>query len=245
MSNWTRFIAGFDVHGDKQNKAACEVFFQFMRDWKPDIKVMGGDLFDFRPLRRKASEEEKRESMREDFEAGMAFLNRMRPTHFCLGNHDARLWDLAEADKGVQSDYAYQGINDIVSTCDGMKCKLYPYHKKEGIIRIGPHFKLLHGMASGVYAARQTALVYGSCLFGHIHVVDEHSIPGLDRRVARCCGCLCELDMEYAARTPSTLRQANGFAYGVVNKKTGLYHVWTAESIDGQWLIPSDIVEYK
>ena len=80
MSNWTRFIAGFDVHGDKQNKAACEVFFRFMKDWKPEIRVMGGDLFDFRPLRRKASEEEKRESMREDFEAGMGFLKRMRPT---------------------------------------------------------------------------------------------------------------------------------------------------------------------
>ena len=58
MSNWTRFIAGFDVHGDKQNKAACEVFFRFMKDWKPEIRVMGGDLFDFLPLRRKASEEE-------------------------------------------------------------------------------------------------------------------------------------------------------------------------------------------
>lgn len=56
MSNWTRFIAGFDFHGDKQNKAACEVFFRFMKDWKPEIRVMGGDLFDFRPLRRKASE---------------------------------------------------------------------------------------------------------------------------------------------------------------------------------------------
>ena len=566
MSNWTRFIAGFDVHGDKQSKAACEVFFKFAKDWKADIRVMGGDLFDFRPLRRKASEDERRESMREDFEAGIGFLKRMRPTHYALGNHsfvadtdiltiagwkkvdclskgdliaqfdeagnisyanptalhinaeyeylvaieghgtkqivtdrhdvivdgkklkafellgqridsrlirtsgidttikasvhhdwirlltwvlmdgtivdnakynpgstkiriqfklsltekieklkklltrmevpftfaeskksgvnklqpymiriygdwarkinaaipkkkmprwfsgfnkeslevflDAlvdtdgyakehqihwstvdfdsadliqeacilngiecmirnrlprpdqfanakvqaavtiqlkpranfsklkierlkkagacycvtmplgsvitrlhgkvaftgncqRLWDLAAADKGVESDYAYQGVNDIVTTCEKLKCKLYPYHKRDGIIRVGSHLKILHGFHSGVYAARQTALVYGSVLFGHIHVVDEHSIPGLDRRVARCCGCLCELDMDYASRTPSTLRQAHGFAYGVVHKKTGLYHVWTAESIDGQWLIPSDVVEYK
>lgn len=77
MSNWTRFIAGFDVHGDKQNKAACEVFFKFAKDWKADIRVMGGDLFDFRPIRRKASEDEKRESMREDFEAGIGFLKRI------------------------------------------------------------------------------------------------------------------------------------------------------------------------
>lgn len=39
MSNWTRFIAGFDVHGDKQNKAACEVFFRFIKDCGPAGKL--------------------------------------------------------------------------------------------------------------------------------------------------------------------------------------------------------------
>lgn len=245
MSNWTRFMAGFDVHGDQQSKPACEVFFKFMKDWKPEIRVMGGDLFDFRPLRRKASEDEKRESMREDFEAGMEWFNRFKPNHYLRGNHCERLWELAQADRGVESDYAYQGVREIETVAERLKCKVYPYHKAKGVARIGTHLKAIHGFASGVYAARQTALVYGSVLFGHVHCVDEHSIPGLERRVARCCGCLCELDMDYAARTPSTMRQANGFAYGVINKKTGLYHVWTAESIDGHWLIPSDVVEYK
>lgn len=245
MSNWFKFQAGFDVHGDQQSKRACGVFFDFADVWRPDYRVMGGDLFDFRPLRKKASEDEKRESMRGDFEAGMEFLKRMRPTHYALGNHCARLWELAQADKGVESDYAYQGVREIETLTERMKCKVYPYHKIKGVVRLGSHLKLIHGFASGVYAARQSALVYGSVLFGHVHCVDEHSIPGLDRRVARCCGCLCSLDMDYAARTPSTLRQANGFAYGVIHKKTGIYHVWTAESINGQWLIPSDVVEYK
>ena len=52
-------MAGFDVHGDQQDKKACEVFFKFAKDWKPEIRVMGGDLFDFRPLRKKASEDER------------------------------------------------------------------------------------------------------------------------------------------------------------------------------------------
>ena len=565
MSNWTRFMAGFDVHGDQQDKKACEVFFKFAKDWKPEIRVMGGDLFDFRPLRKKASEDERRESMRKDFEAGVQWLKDFQPNHYLRGNHSfvadtdiltskgwkkvnalsredliaqfdsvgaitydhptalhinteyeflvaieghgtkqivtdrhdvivdgkkvkalellgqridsrlirasgagaylevsdpdwlrlltwtlmdgtivdnakyspgstkiriqfklsltekieklkslltrmgvpftvaeskktgvnklqphviriygdwarkinaaipkkkmprwfstmgpeslnvflkalcdtdgyakdhqihwatvdfdsadivqeacilngleciirkrqprpdqfanakvqafvtiqlkprsnfsklkierlekagpcycvtmpwgsvitrldgkvaftgncERLWELAAADKGVESDYAYQGVHEIETLVERLKCKLYPYHKIKGVARLGSHLKIVHGMHSGVYAARQTALVYGSVLFGHVHCVDEHSIPGLDRRVARCCGCLCSLDMDYAARTPSTLRQANGFAYGVIHKKTGIYHVWTAESINGQWLIPSDVVEYK
>lgn len=227
------------------NPEANKVFFEFASHWKPDIRVMGGDLFDFRPLRRKANEDEKRESMRKDFECGMDWLKRFRPNHFLLGNHDARLWELAEADRGVESDYAYQGVREIETVTDRIKCKVYPYHKTKGVIRLGPHLKMIHGFASGVYAARQTALVYGSVLFGHVHCVDEHSIPGLERRVARCCGCLCNLDMDYAARTPSTLRQAHGFAYGVMSKKTGNYHVWIAEKIGKEWVIPSDIVTYK
>lgn len=156
-----------------------------------------------------------------------------------------RLWELAEADRGVESDYAYQGVREIETFTERIKCKVYPYHKTKGVVRLGSTLKVMHGFASGVYAARQTALVYHSVLFGHIHVVDECSIPGLERRVARCCGCLCNLDMDYAARTPSTLRQAHGFAYGVISKRTGNYHVWIAERIGKEWVIPSDIVTYK
>lgn len=239
--SWTKFIAGFDVHGDKQHANSVRVFHEFTQIWKPKIRVMGGDLWDFRPLRKKASEEERRESMKADFDAGCGFLEDFRPTHLIRGNHCQRLWDLAEEDRGIQSDFAMQGVDDITDRLDKMKCQMLPYDKRAGILRIG-HIKILHGFHSGVYAARQTALIYGSCLFGHIHTIDEHAIPGLERRVARCCGCLCELDLEYNSRQPSTLRQAHGFAYGIVNEKTGNYHTWQAEEVDGKWVIPTDMV---
>ena len=244
MSDWLRFQAGFDVHGDQQDAKACKVFFAFARDWKPDVRVMGGDLFDFRPLRRKAGEEERRESMRADFEAGIEWLKEFKPNHYLRGNHCERLWELAAADKGVESDYAFQGIHEIETLTARLKCKVYPYHKKKGVARLGSHLKVIHGFAGGVYAARQSALVYGSVLFGHVHCIDEHSIPGLERRVARCCGALCNLDMDYAARLPSSLRQAHGFAYGVIHKTSGLYHAWIAEGLNGKWVIPSDVTEY-
>ena len=83
----------------------------------------------------------------------------------------------------------------------------------------------------------------GSTLFGHCHTIDEHSIPGLERRVARASGALCQLDMDYNSRMPVTLRHANGWAFGVINKTTGKYHSWQAERVDGKWIIPSDIIE--
>lgn len=241
MSQWKRFVAAFDLHGDQHDKSAVAAFAKFLTVWKPDIRIFGGDLWDFRPLRRKATEDEKRESMVADYNAGLQWLKEYRPNYFVRGNHDERLWELAASDAGIRSDYALDGVAEIIAETKRMKCTMLPYHKRDGILRIG-HLKILHGFACGIYAARQTALVYGSCLFGHVHDVTEHSIPGLDRRVARSCGALCNLDMEYSARQPNTLRQAHGWAYGVINMRTGAYHVWQSEEIDGKWIIPTDIV---
>lgn len=239
---WEKFVVGFDLHGDMQDKRSVEAFLKFCDSWKPKLKIFGGDLFDFRPLRKKASDDEKRESMRNDYESGMRFLRDFKPNFYLRGNHCERLWELAERDDGVRSDYAISGITEIHSTLDKLKCKMLPYHKSKGVLRIG-HLKVLHGFFCGVYAARQHALVYGSCLFGHVHDITEHSIPRLERTVARCCGCLCSTDLDYSARQPNTLRQANGWAYGVINSKTGAYIVWQAERINGHFITAHGIQE--
>lgn len=239
---WQRFIVGFDVHGDKQDKAANEAFFKFTNQWKPHIRIMGGDLWDFRPLRKGASDDERRESMKKDYHAGLDWFQRFKPNFFVRGNHDERLWELSAAGDGVRSDHGKDGVDEIEAEAKKMGCRILPYDKRKGVLRIG-HLKVIHGFFCGVYAARQTALVYGSTLFGHVHDITEHSIPRLERSVARCGGCLCDLDMPYAARTPNTLRQAHGWPYGVINSRTGNYHVFQAEKIDGKFMLPSDVVE--
>jgi hypothetical protein len=244
MSAWNKFIVASDLHGDKQDPSAVRVLAGFIAAFQPDIRVFAGDLWDFRSIRKGAGEEERRESMSEDFDAGMAWLEQFRPQHFLLGNHDQRLYDLAENDNGVVSDYAAKGVLDIEAACRKQKTKILPYHKRNGILKLG-NLKILHGFHCGIYASRQTALVYGSALFGHTHVIDQHAVGGLDRRVARNIGCLCALDMGYNSRNPNTLRQAHGFAYGVLNERTGDFHVWQAEGIEGKWVLPSDIVEFK
>ena len=244
MTHFKKFIVGSDVHGDMQDEKANKVFFDFINDFKPDIKICGGDLWDFRALRKGASDEERSESISRDYIAGMNWLKRFQPNYFLRGNHDERLWELAEKDCGVMSDYALSGVAEVTALIHKMKCKMLPYHKRDGVLKLGS-LKILHGFHCGVFAARQTALVYGSALFGHTHVIDEHSIGGLERRVARNIGCLCSLDMDYNSRNPNTLRQSHGFAYGLVNMRTGKFHVFQAEEIGGQWIIPSDITIYK
>ena len=238
-----RFTAAFDLHGDMQDAATVKAFFEFDKSWKPSIRIFGGDLIDLRALRKGASQEERAESMRSDVDAGRSFLKQWKPKYYLRGNHCERLWETAQTAKdGVVADYARLGCESFETLCATHRIKMLPYHKRDGILKLG-HLKILHGFHGGVYASRQTALIYGSSLFGHIHCIDEHAIPGLERRVARACGCLCRLDMDYNARSPNTLRQAHGWAYGVINSKTGAFNVWQAEEIDGKWIMPTGLKE--
>jgi predicted phosphodiesterase len=236
-----RFIFASDLHGDMQDKAAAEALLGFSAMWKPHVKIFGGDLWDFRALRKGASDDERRESMRADYLAGMKFFKTWKPDYFLRGNHDERLWELMERDSGVASDYAGELVGSCEREVKESKCKMLPYHKRDGVLKIG-HAKFLHGFFCGLYAAAQHARIYNTCFFGHTHVIDCSPIGGLERRAARGVGALCSLDMEYAARNPNTLRQAHGFAYGVI-LGDGSFHSWQAEEINGRWILPSDIVE--
>jgi hypothetical protein len=232
----------FDNHGIRADKLAVEKMFEFKeKHWKPHITIHGGDNFDFAPLRKKASEEERRESMIDDFNAGVNFLKRYEPKYFLLGNHDMRLWDLAKEDRGVISDYAYQASREIEAELSKMKCKFFPYNKREGVLRLG-HLKIIHGYLAGVTAARRTAQIYGSTLMGHGHAIQQASIEGLSQRTGMMCGCLCQLNMDYVRASVGSLIWEHGFAFGLINEKTGNYHVFQARKIDGHWIIPTDFV---
>lgn len=239
-NNYKKFVAGFDIHGDKQDVAANNAFFKFCELWRPDIRVCGGDLYDFRPLRSKASEEDRRESLQADFDAGTDWLKRFRPNYFLLGNHDTRLWDVAETANGVVADYANQGIKEILSVTNKMKCEVLPYDRKSGVLTLG-HLKIIHGFATGVNAARRTAQCYGSILMGHGHGIQHVSIEGLENRIGRMCGCLCQLDMDYIRANMGSLIWRHGWAYGVIHVETGDYQVWQAESINGNWILPTGL----
>lgn len=240
IRNWDRFIFASDNHGDMADASAITACTSFINDWRPTIRVHGGDCFDFRPLRRKASEEEKQELMRADFDSGMEFMNMLKPNYFLRGNHDERLWDLAKANKGILSEYAGSLIGEITKTLKKHHTVMLPYDKRDGVLEIGK-LRCIHGYAHGVNAARRSALAYGSVLMGHAHSIQSSSIEGLDNRVGRIVGCLCRLDMEYSRATMASLVHRHGFAYGVISRSTGAYFVFQAEEINKVWMIPSDI----
>jgi Calcineurin-like phosphoesterase len=236
MSNFLKFIFASDVHGDHQDIAVNKALFAFKKTWKPDISIAGGDIYDFRPIRKKAGIEEQMESMKNDLDAGTCWLKMFQPTVFLRGNHDERLWDEAKKNNGLASDFARQEASKIEALMASFKAPILPYNVRDGIYRIG-NLKAIHGFYCGATAARKTALAYGSVLMGHGHCIDHAPIEGLERRMGRMCGALCKLDPDYSRASVGSLRQAHGWAYGVINKKTGDYQVWQAEKIGDKFLL--------
>lgn len=230
-----RWVAAGDNHGDELDLKAVDAFHGFVKEYKPDIRVHLGDAFNFASLRKNCSDAESRMRLGDDLAAGCEFMDKYKPTHWLRGNHDERIYDAYKGDEGPKADLAYSFTKEIESAIG--KAEMFPYNKRDGVLRLG-HLKLIHGYHSGITAARQAALVYGAVIMGHVHTIDHYSVPGLERRVGRAVGCLCKLDLDYNRAQANTLRQAHGWAYGLLFPG-GDYTVWQAEQVGGQWHIPT------
>jgi hypothetical protein len=233
---WTRFAIAFDVHGDQQNAAAVKAFHRFCDDFKPQRKILGGDLWDFAALRRGASEEEKRTPLQPDYDKGVEFFERFQPDAAMLGNHCARLWRLAAQHSGPLSDYARQLVRDFDRLSRSVRCRALPYRKGD-VLRLGP-LNVVHGFFAGLDACRKHAAVYGPVVYGHVHTAEHCIVPHYPtRKEAWSAPCLARLDMEYAEATPATLRWVNGWIYGAFKGRK--YHVETARIEDGSVMVPT------
>lgn len=231
-----KFIAVSDNHGHHYEPRACAAMFDFLKSWKPDLRIHLGDCFDMTALRRGASDDDKRTPLSDDVAAGCDFLRKFSPTHFLRGNHDERLWDLLDVDDAKLSEYALKLVDEIRDAIGD--AKMLPYHKRNGVLKIGK-LSFIHGYHSGLNAARMAAQVFGSVLMGHVHTIDQFSVPGLEPRIGRAIGCMCQVDATYNRAQANTLRQTNGFSYGFIFP-SGHYQVFQAEGIAGTWYMPSE-----
>lgn len=239
------FVFASDLHGDHQDHKSVEALLKFCESFNPDIRVFGGDLFDFRNIRRGAGPLERQDSMTADVEAGMRFLSDFKPNVFLLGNHDKRLWDTARfSEHGMVSDAATQGVKDIEKKCRDLKCKIYPYVSNQGVYDIGK-VRFVHGYHTGIYAAKKHAEVYspsgGIVLHGHTHAIQYHSIARLNGGNGMSVGCLASLDMDYNVMNTGRMLHAHGFAYGYSDGKD--WQVWQAkEGANGKWVMATNLI---
>ena len=236
MARLVRWCACFDTHGDQLDPDAGRSFQEFTRWFKPTIRIHGGDCWDFRWLRRSASDEEKAASVSADFEAGLDFLKWYKPTAFLWGNHDDRLRRLLDSSVGAQRELAGQWLDRISVALAGVDQK--PYCRRRGVLRVGDH-SFIHGYGHGENAAKVAAQVYGNVVMGHVHRIDMVRVAGLEDRYGYVAGCLCNLDMDYVRPNIGTLKHAHGWVYGVI--VNGRVVVWQARRLGNVWVLPSEV----
>lgn len=242
-----RFIVASDNHGDMADETVCRALFAFIKDFKPEIRVHAGDNWDFRNLRKGASDDEKAASLVDDWEAGSDFLKRFfdggRSNHFLRGNHDERLWHFSESATGLLRDYSRDGIRRIEQLVGACKAKMLPYDSAKGVLDLGA-LRVIHGYHAGIGAARAHANVYRNCLFGHVHTIESAPVASLEPAEARSIGCLCKRDMDYINTKTGKLRWAQGWAYGILIDGGASYQLWQARSIGGRVYAATGVQSY-
>lgn len=234
------FIFATDYHGIEADKRATEAFFKSLDLLDPQRKarrIMGGDLWNFAALRRGADEDEKRHRLKEDFYAGITFLERYRPDDLLLGNHDQRLWDAVKRERvrksGWLAEYAEELIAKFEQTALALGIRVKPYDKAKGILRVDK-LAFAHGYGHGETLTSNMADAYGDVVFGHGHkIVRDTSMKGAVATGYQI-GCLARKDMDYVRAELSALRQQHGFAFG--DTKRAL--VVQVEIRDGVALLP-------
>ena len=238
-----RFIVVSDNHGDMADAASVGALWSFMKEWKPEIRAHAGDAYDFRNLRRGASDEEKAASLADDWEAGNDFLRRFfdggASNHFLRGNHDERIYDFAGNATGVIRDYANDGIKQLEATVKKCRAKMLPYDSDLGVLNLGK-LSVLHGFHAGVGACRLHAAIYGNAIFGHVHTIETASVASREPAEARSIGCLCKRDMDYVNKKTGKLRWAQGWAYGLLFPD-GTYQLFQTRNIGGQFYAATEI----
>lgn len=241
-----KFMVVSDIHGSEQDPTAVHSALRFSKSFKPDIRVIAGDLWDFAAIRHGASEEERSQSMWLDFEAGKHFADQFfsedAANHLMIGNHDYRVWDMLDSPDGVKRDLADVMIGDIKLLARSHNATLWPYDARDGVLRIG-HLKVVHGFHVGINACSTHARIYGNVVFGHIHSIESFQTPGLEQREARSIGCLCKLDQKYVNNKTAKLRWSHGWAYGWLFND-GSYQIHQARSVEGRFYVSTKIEVY-
>lgn len=244
MSRYKKFLVATDNHGSLVCNDAMRVLLSFAESWQPHYRIHLGDLWDFSPLRRGASQEEKADGISDDFMAGIEFLDAFKPNYLTLGNHDDRIYQHAtHRGDGILRERCEELVQQAEQQFKRRKITFCEY-KVSCYLRMpegGP--KLIHGFRSTTYPAKAHHENWGECLHGHCHTKDEYTARHIDGGKTFSVGCMADLSkLTYSDRQPAKLGHRNGFLYGIINVKTGRWEAWQVTKEHGDWISPQGIL---
>lgn len=250
-----KFVALYDLHWGYERKnghksplhdrKALNVALQFIKDFKPDHVILGGDILDCgvishhnhgKPgategLKLIADAAELIEEVIEPIEAV-----KPKSLTYIVGNHEDWLHDL------TQQIPSLEGIIDLKS--------ILKLSKKWKIVPNGETHKLgklifMHGdqIKGGEHSAKWATVAWeANVRFGHHHthqVYTKTSAKDVNGHTGIAVPCLCRKDPNYGAGAPN--RWMQGFQFGYVNGPDNIFNDYTAIIINGKSIIQGKV----
>ncbi len=244
MSKYKKFLVATDNHGSLVCHNARKVLLDFAATWQPHYRIHLGDLWDFSPLRRGASQEEKADGISDDFIQGLEFLDDFKPNFLTLGNHDDRIYQHAtHCGDGILRERCEELVQAAEQQFRRRKITFCEYKVTKYLQMPEGGPKLIHGFRSTAYPAKAHYDNWGECLHGHCHTKDEYTARHIDGGKAFSIGCMADLNkLSYSDRQPAKLGHRNGFLYGIINIRTGRWEGWQVTKEHGDWISPQGIL---
>lgn len=241
-----KFVALYDLHWGYERRGghklalhdtkALNVALQFIKDFKPDHIILGGDILDcgcishhnhgkpgavegFRLL---GDAKELREALIEPIEAV-----KPKTMTYIVGNHEDWLTDL------VEQVPALEGIVDISSVLGLKKWKIVPQGEAHKLGKL----VFIHGdqVKGGEHSAKWAVQAYESNVrFGHHHtfqVYTKTSAVEANGHTGTAVPCLCKKGPKYGGGAPN--RWMQGFLWGHVNGPHGTFNDYVSVIVNG------------
>ncbi len=213
---WKKWMAVSCSHGDHIDPEARDAVLAFKERFKPDTTIHLGDFIDMAAARSGAMNDpnasDRAASVADDLAAGVDFLQELRPNHILYGNHEDRLFRLANSPNALAAHASTLVIQEIEKTAKNLKARLYPYDMQSHPIIGGTRF--IHGFMYNVASIRDHAETFGNCVMGHIHRVGIEQARTLNGATGYAVGMLMRFNADYAKTKRQTLSWSQGFGYG-------------------------------
>lgn len=242
ISHFKRFLAVGCSHGSLIDWEAAEKVLEFKDQFKPHTTVHLGDVIDYAAFRTGAhGTKDEATNIEPDIEAGVTFIRMLAPTDVLIGNHDVRVWKLAEHHNAIIRKAAGASRNEFLTGCNqaGVKRLIDSYDINRSWIELGDT-KFLHGFMYNENAIRDHAEHFGKCVIAHLHVAGTAAARRSDHAVGYCVGTLADVSrMEYANTRRSTARWSHGFAWGYYDDRQCVVNISQCEQGNAKnWILP-------
>lgn len=199
---------------------AMSLALQFVKDYKPDVLVLGGDILDCGAITPHAKGKPGRteglrlladgQECQREFFAPLSKIP-IKERYFITGNHEFWLDRLVDEMPGLES---------LVDIRNLLQLQDYTIIPQGGYVNLG-RLTFIHGdqLRGGEHAAKQAVIDYErSVRFGHFHTAQmftkASAIDTTQMRTGVAVPCLCHRSPQYGKNRPN--KWCQGLLYGVV-----------------------------